>query len=137
MSLTKQQILEADDLPREKVPTPEWGKGAFVFVRTLTGTERDAFEQDIIETKGEDVVRNMANLRAKLCVRCMVDDAGGRIFDDADVEALGRKSAAPIDRVFTVAQRLNGLSKKDTAELAKNSEAGAGDGSSISDSPSH
>ena len=50
VALTADQILGADDLEMEFVPTPEWANGtpdAGVFVRGLTGFERDAFEDDI------------------------------------------------------------------------------------------
>ena len=40
--LNREAILAAEDLPRELVEVPEWG-GA-VYVRALTGAERDQFE---------------------------------------------------------------------------------------------
>ena len=116
--LTKEQILQAQDLPRETVPVPEWGGD--VLVRTMTGAERDSWEAETVQ---EQAV-NRINLRARLCARCIVDEQGGRLFTDKDAEALGAKSAAALDRVFTVAARLNALSKADTEELEKNSVAG-------------
>ena len=44
--LTKDAILKAEDLPTEKVPVPEWGPGQSVTVRTMSGDERDRYEQD-------------------------------------------------------------------------------------------
>ena len=41
------------------------------------------------------------------------------------IDALGAKSAAPLDRCFEVAQRLSGISEADVEELTKNSEATA------------
>lgn len=119
--LTKAQILKADDLPTEVVDVPEWG--GKVTVRTLTGTERDAFEESITKKKGKSFDVNMVNLRAKLCALTIVDDKGERLFTNADVVELGKKSAAVLDRIFTVAQKLNGLGKDDIEELAKNSGA--------------
>ena len=118
MSLTKDQILRADDLPREQVDVPEWGGS--VFVRTMTGAERDAFEQSIVEDSG----RNLANLRARLAVLTVVDADGARLFADSDAMVLGGKSAAALSRVFNVAQRLNALTNSDVEELGKNSAAG-------------
>ena len=43
--LSKEAILAADDLPREKVNVPEWG--GEVLVRTMSGTDRDAFEASL------------------------------------------------------------------------------------------
>jgi hypothetical protein len=45
------------------------------------------------------------------------------------VEALGKKSAAALNRVFEVAQRLSGITDDDVEELAKNSVGGPSDGS--------
>jgi len=118
MSLTKDDILRADDLPREEVDVPEWG-GA-VFVRTMAGVERDAFEQSIADESG----RNLTNLRARLAVLTVVDADGARIFADADADALGKKSAAGLSRIFDVAQRLNALTNSDVEELEKNSAGG-------------
>lgn len=122
MLLTRDAILTAVDLQQEEVQVPEWG-GA-VMVRGLSGTDRDAFEQDIVRMKrsGKSTTTEMDlhNVRAKLCVRCIVDENGERLFDDADMEALGRKSATALQRVFDAAQRLSGLSDQDVEELAKN-----------------
>lgn len=120
--LGREAILQVDDLAQEVVEVPEWG-GA-VLVRGLTGSERDAFEQDIVQMrrngKAMTTEIDMHNIRAKLCVRCMVDEDGERLFSDADMEALGRKSAQALQRVFDVAQRLSGLTSEDVEELAKN-----------------
>jgi hypothetical protein len=37
------------------------------------------------------------------------DASGERLFADSDIALLGRKSARALDRVFSVAQRLNGI----------------------------
>jgi hypothetical protein len=39
----------------------------------------------------------------------LCDSQGDRLFDDSEIAALGRKSARALDRVFSVAQRLNGI----------------------------
>ena len=115
MALSKTDILDADDMPREEVAVPEWG--GTVLVRTMTAAERDSFEARVIGTDG---IRNLANIRATLCARCIVDEQGKRLFGDGDIDLLGQKSAAAVDRVFAVCQRLNGLTPDDVEELAKN-----------------
>jgi hypothetical protein len=52
----------------------------------------------------------------------IVDEEGNRLFSDADVKLLGQKSAAALDKLFEVAQKLSGLKDEDVEELAKNSE---------------
>lgn len=101
--LTKEAILSADDLPRERVSVPEWGGD--VFVRTMTGTDRDAFEASLIGNKDG----RMENVRARLVSLTLCNEIGTRIFGDDDIAALGAKSAKALDRVFAVAQRLNGI----------------------------
>lgn len=127
--LSRSTILETKDLNSEDVPVPEWG--GTVRVRALTGEERDAFEIQLAGD-GDKKKRDLNNLRAKLVARSVVDEAGARIFTDDDVHKLGLKSAAALDTVFTVAQRLSGLRKEDVEELAGNSDA-ATSGASTSD----
>lgn len=120
--LSRDDILKADDIKTELVEVPEWG-GA-VMVRGLTGAERDALEEEVTSQRGSSVRVNLRNLRAKLVVRSVVDEQGKHLFTPADVDALGKKSAAALQRVFNVASRLSGLSREDLEELTKNSEDG-------------
>jgi len=122
MGLTRDQILSASDIQTEEVSVPEWS--GTVLVRGLTGAERDAFEAGMVEPHGKKMRYHLQDIRARLCVLSIVDEKGKRMFTLADVEALSAKSAAALDRVFTVAQELSGLSNEDVEELAKNSESG-------------
>ena len=125
--LTRDDILNANDLQREPVPVPEWG--GTVLVRALSGTERDAFEAGIVHPNGRRMTYTLDKLRARLVALSIVDEAGVRLFSDKDVVVLGRKSAAALDRVYNVAQRLSGLSAEDVDELVKNSASGPNDDS--------
>jgi hypothetical protein len=119
--LSRDDILKTDDLKRETVNVPEWDGD--VIVRALNGRERDDWEASIVQQRGKDMVRNLANVRAKLVVRSVIDEDGNRIFEDRDANALGLKSAAALNRLFEVASRLSGLSDEDVEELAGNSDA--------------
>jgi len=125
--LTRDLILQANDLPTEEVEVKPWG-GA-VQVRALTGAERDAFEQSIVEQKGKSTKMNLTNLRARLVALTVVDEEGKRVFSDADARLLGEKSAIALNTVFEVAQRLSGLTPDDVEELTKNSETTQGEDS--------
>lgn len=116
--LTKDAILSRDDLPRELVAVPEWG--GEVYVRCLTAAERDDWEASVVQMEGNKTKANLANLRAKLVARTACDDEGARIFEDADVAALGAKSAAALDRLYTVAAKLSKITKSDEEELLGN-----------------
>ena len=123
MTLTKDQILEANDLQSESVTVPEWGGD--VLVRTMTGADRDAFEASMITTLPDGTRKpNMTNMRAKLVALTVVDQAGNRVFDVSDVDRLSLKSASALERVFNAAQRINGLGAQAEETAAKNSVAG-------------
>jgi hypothetical protein len=116
--LNRDAILGSVDLPRELVEIPEWG--GQLYVRTLNGTERDLFEASM---QGKKNKLNLDNVRARFAVLTICDESGTRLFTDHDAKALGEKSAAALDKVFAVAQRLNGFSdadSKDCSSLAKN-----------------
>jgi hypothetical protein len=115
----RDDILAADDLPREPLVVPEWS-GKTVFIRTLSGTERDAFEASNVKQKGRTAEFSRANLRARLAVLVVCDSEGKRIFGDDDASALGRKSGAALDRIFDVANRLNRLSEQAAEDAEKN-----------------
>ncbi len=114
MILTKQQILESNDLKRETVPVKEWGGS--VIVQALSGVSRDAFEQSLVHDGKTDLI----NVRAKLVARCVVDESGMRLFSEEDIEALGQKSARALERISKVAQRLNGMGDKELEEIRGN-----------------
>lgn len=128
MHLSRDAILEAKDCDTVEVDCPEWGGS--VLVRGMTGRERDQFEVSLAEDSAGNVQvqrgraggrppgRNLVNLRAKVVVRCVVDEDGQRLFTDADAVALGDKSGAAVDRVFTVAARLSGMADEDAETMA-------------------
>lgn len=120
--LTKEQILAAQDLAeRKEVAVPEWG--GEVLVRMLSGKERDRLDELAIAAKGKGKnTVNMTNFRARLVAACVCNEDGTRAFSEAEIEALGGKSAAALDRVFEVAASFNRISKDDIDELVGNSE---------------
>jgi hypothetical protein len=118
MPLTKEQILGAEDAKRRTVAVPEWGGD--VLVSTMTGAARDAWEQSLLIRKNGKTEPNMENMRARLVVATVVDEEGNRLFADADIEMLGRKSAAALERVCKVAQALNGIGEAELEELKGN-----------------
>jgi len=115
--LTKEQILQADDLQTETVPVPEWG--GEVTVSAIPAFERDRFEQEVAAVGKGKIVEN---LRARLVARCLVDENGNKLFEASDVVHLGKKSAKVVNRLFEVCQKINGFSDDDIEELEKNSE---------------
>lgn len=117
--LGRDEILDFDDISTEVVPVPEWGPNAAVRLKVLSAAERDAFEASTVTTKGGKQKPNLANLRARLVARCMVDGDGKRVFESGDVARLGNKSSKALDRLFAKCQEINGFSDKDIEELAE------------------
>jgi hypothetical protein len=118
--LTRQDILSIRDIRAEVVSVPEWGGD--VKIKAMSGKERDAWESALFQISGKDVTMNKENLRAKLVALTAVDEANVRLFTEADIEALGAKSAAALDRVYQASQKLSGLTPDDIKELEKNLE---------------
>jgi ribosomal protein L12E/L44/L45/RPP1/RPP2 len=125
--LTRDQVLAADDTKYATVAVPEWGAGGEIRLKSLSGFERDAFEQSVLveAADGESKKVDLSNVRAKLVAASAVDELGQRLFTEADVEALGKKNGAALERVNAAAQKLSKLRKKDIDELLKNSAAPA------------
>ncbi len=116
--LTRNQILSADDLQTINVYVKPWD--GYVRIRTMTAHERDRFEQMMFTNRGKK--ERMDDIRATLVSLTIVDEDGKRIFNDKDVKALSKKSAAALDKIFSEAQSLNAVSDEDVEEIAKNSE---------------
>lgn len=127
--LTREQIDKASDVVTERIPVPEWGKDAEVIITSMGADERDAWEASMIETRGNSQKMNYKQARAKLVARCLVDEAGKRLYTDSEVDSLGKRNGAVLDRLFAVAKRINALEKKDVDDLTKNSNAGPTEGS--------
>lgn len=131
MATDAAQILAADDIAYEEVPVPEWRLR--VLVRGMTGNERDAFEQTIVRGHGKEREFNLNNARARFVAKCIVHpETHKRLFTPQQIDALGKKSSAALQRVYEVAMRLSGLTDDDMKDLEKNFESDQSD-DSISD----
>lgn len=129
-TLTRDEILGADDLKTESVKVPEWG--GVVLVRELTGAERDSWEASVVKTNGTKVTIDSQNMRAKLVALCVVDADGKRVFTEKDAVKLGAKSASALDRVVDTARRLSRIGEDELETLGKGSAlARSGDSASI------
>ena len=65
--LTRDDILKCTSLPREPVEA----FGGTLYVRTMTGAERDSWEAQLLEQRK----RGKVNVRASLAVRAICDEA--------------------------------------------------------------
>jgi hypothetical protein len=118
--LSREDILGADDLQRELVHVPEWNGD--VYVRCLTGQERDHIGYWTMDDNGKDLSERYANIRARVLIFSLCDAQGMPLFLLNDVERLGKKSGIVLDRLYDIASRLSGMRKEDAESLLKNSE---------------
>ncbi len=127
-ALNREEILGADDIQVELIEVPEWGGD--VWVKGMTGQERDKFEDELIIRstvgKGRKTTQvsevSLADIRAKLCSMTICDKDKTRLFTEKDVKALSKKSAAALQRVFEIAQELSGITDDDIDELVEELE---------------
>lgn len=120
MALNKAAILAAGDYKLEKVHVPEWGGD--VFIKTISGVDRDRFEEGYSEQR-------MKNFRSRFLVLTLSDENGGRLFTDAEVEELGKKSSLVLNRLFDKAWSLNAFTNEAVEELGNDSTVVPSDGS--------
>ena len=125
--LNKEALLKKEELEIKEV---DLGKGEAVHVRQMTGRERDTFEQSLIK-KTKNAAGHVTgfeqatdDFRAKLAVCTVCDEKGILLLKPVDYPLLSQNmSAARLERIVNVAQKLNAISEEDKEELVKNSVA--------------
>jgi hypothetical protein len=120
MALDRKSILAADDVRKEKVHVPEW-KGD-VFLRVLTGTDRDRFEESYADQK-------MKAFRIRFLLLALCDEDGERLFNDDESDILGKKSSVVINRLFEAGWKLNAFTQEAVDALGEDSETAPSGGS--------
>jgi hypothetical protein len=125
--LTREDLLKRDDL---KIVEVDLGDGTVVYVRQMTGHERDGFEQSMLRKKRDNkgniiaVEQATEDFRAKLAVQTVCDSEGVLLFKRDDYLVLSTNiSAAKLEKIIDVAQSINGIGEKDKEEIIKNYEA--------------
>ena len=95
-------------------------------LREMMGSERDSFEIAAfkVDESGNRVV-DPKNLRARLVALCLIGEDGARLYRDDEIEVLnGEVPAGIIGKLFTAAQKLNGLEATAVEDAEKNSSSG-------------
>lgn len=114
-TLTKQEILAAEDLKRETVEVEAWG-GAVV-VSEMSANTRMEWEAVAFDADGKPIPDGW---KSRLVAACVVDDAGDRMFSNDEIAELGRKSDSAITTIYRAAAALNGIGPKAKEEAEKN-----------------
>jgi len=124
--LDRKKLLQKEKLEIVRV---DLGGDEYVFVRQMTGRERDTFERSLLREvkhgKTIDYERNLGDFRAKLAVNVICSEDGTLLLQPHDYEALSTSmSASKLEKIVDVAQKLNRITEEDKEELVKNSSGG-------------
>jgi hypothetical protein len=117
--LSRDQILQAQDLRSEEVSVPEWG--GVIRVRELAAGERERIAGLVTAHDGRS--------REIMVALTAIDGDGNQLFSLDDIEELAKKGEAAIQRVAEVASRLSGIGKAAEAQAEKNSDPSPSDDS--------
>ena len=137
--LDRNSLLKKEEVQIEKV---DLGNGEYVFVRQMSGREKDTFEQSLLkEIKDKDgnvtgYDRTMIDYRAKVAVITLCDENGVALLKPDDYEMLSvNMSGRRLCKIADAAQKLNAIDEESKEKLVKNSE-GDQVANSLSDSAS-
>jgi hypothetical protein len=121
MSLRDKILSIQNDTPSEIVEIPEWG-GIKILVKGFTLGAKDDFLASIL-----DKTTNQPDVKAfnvGILVGTAYDpESDARLFTEEDIPVLKQKSAAAIDRLIQVGQRLSGLTEEAVDVAAKKSSS--------------
>jgi hypothetical protein len=133
--LSKADLLQKEKLEVVKV---EFDNGDYVYVRQMTGHERDMFEQSMLrknrDGKGTviSVETVMDDFRSKLAAITLCDEDGKSLLDAQDYKVLSNSmSAKRLEKIINVSQKLNAITEEDKEEIVKNSKPEGEDNSNF------
>ena len=112
-ALTKEEILGLSDIQVKLIKVPPWDENnngtpveAEVYIRTITGAERDKLE-DLAFKKQFD------NYRARCVAFFLSDDEGNPLFTTADVPKIAKKNAEALDLITDAGIKFNHMRQED------------------------
>ena len=140
MSLSRDQILQFQDIKTTEVDCPEWGGSVRIRALTLAQAQdwrRSSLTKTIVRDKeGKPSTEynvdpdKLAKSDVRLIVAAAVDDDGKALFSAGDVELLMQKSPAPVTRLAKAIVELSGMRNEAAEEAEGFSEPNPSDSSS-------
>jgi hypothetical protein len=123
-------IEELAEVSATVEPVPIGNK--IFYIRIMSGTERDEWEQIVSDTQGSESKEKRSKLYADLLVRALGDAAGNRVLKDEQFPALQQKvNCKVLKKLFDKAFEVNRIGeagedgeKKDSA-AAPTSDSGS------------
>lgn len=117
--LSRAQIDLAPDIKTHDEHVEEWG--GEVRLRGMTGTEKARISGTMVATVGMSV-RLRANALAEIQLRtlcaCLIDEEGHTLYNEDEFDALGKKNAGVLERLYEISQDISGT----TAEAVEDAE---------------
>lgn len=127
--LNREKLMQRQPLRIEKVVVDE--QGNYVYVRQMTGRERDSFELSLLRERRDEKGKfdhydnAVEDFRSKIAVNTVCDEQGNLLFKPEEYKIIGENlTAAQLERIITVAQEINKISKEDQEALIKNLSGG-------------
>jgi len=115
----RDKIKAVNDIEKRTVIVPEWD--TTLEVRSMSGTQRAQIFTRNTDEKGK-VRTDRIYLDVIVC--CTYDpETGERIFADEDIEWLGNKKGAVLERIGAIAFEISGIGKEAIGEAEKNSDS--------------
>jgi hypothetical protein len=104
------KVLASENRRLERVPTPEWGKGSIVYVRSLSLDE-------LLEISPELQQKGSRRLAA-IVIKAACKETGEPLFTAGQTEALVSQPSSVMLRIATAANTLNGIEFDDVGQDA-------------------
>jgi len=126
--LTREELLSKDTLKIEKVDLDEED---YVYVREMTGRERENFEKSLTKMSqspnGELMFKSsLEDFRAKFVVNILCDEEGNNLLKPEDYETLSKNmSARKLEIIASAALELNKMTVQSKEEMVKNLDFGS------------
>lgn len=116
-----ERALEADDRPMRRVTVDEWPGRPRLWLRGLSGTQRDEMEIAMSRLMGAQQYVFFDNAAAQMVARALCTPTGAPLIPKDQIPKmvgiLGERQAGGLLRLHRVAQKLSGLSDADISEL--------------------
>ena len=105
---------------KEEIFVPDIGN---VWVRLLSGAEVAMYRASLWRTdRSGNKDLDLRRAEASLCVLCLCDDQGERVFEDGEADDFNTLPNRAIAQIYSKCQELNGLTKEDIDFFVQNSK---------------
>lgn len=120
-------LLANNTFRRQRVDLPMLGPKAHIYVRQISGQERDSYERATYEESKKDE----RNVRARFVKLVACDERGNPLFNhEYDAQVLGTTCAHALDVIVDAGYELNGMNTTAVEAAKKNSNPTPTDASS-------